>query len=647
MSLHRRLIIVVTLMVLALLCINLVITLHNARLNIYEQLKVHAQDAANSLGFSMSQAALDKDDIQIQLMVDALFDRGYYRRILYRDIQGKVKLKRELPLSNDEVPHWFIQWLPLPEPSGAAQVSSGWYQLGQVEVVSHPGFAYQYLWRSFKEQFWLFLVTIVVCYTLLGFGLRIVLNPLRKVEQQADAICRKEFPVQEDVPDIPELRSVVSAMNRMVAKVKVMFNYHIEVNERLYEQLNTDSVTGLANRQYFDKCLAAAITEDRAAASGALYLIRVADLQQLNQQQGRERGDQYLKLIAGELGLLLNVYSGCLLSHHSGADFAAFVPALNEADSQTLLERLYSSLQSFEWQSDEVPEIYIGALYIPRIQSASNYMALADAALSQAQNEGVSGTCWHKVSKEEQTLSAGEWSGIIKSATDNESFVFHYQPVWQMIHKEKSLLFNEVMIRIRVDDNEYSAGHFMPMATRFHLLPAIDHLVVSHLVSGLQSLPENICVNCSLASLEDDMFMRNVQVLLNDNRHIASRLTFELPANGLSIAPKSVRHFAELVKECDANLSLHHCGRGSAEFAYLQRLPVDFLKIDRQFIRGVEEPDNQFFIRSLVAIAQSCDIVVLAEGIETEEQWQALLNLGVQGGQGDWLGKPSLEHIIG
>ena len=66
----------------------MVITLYNARLNIYEQLKVHSQDTATSLGFSLSQAALDKDNVQMSLMVDAIFDRGYYRQIVFRDTTG-------------------------------------------------------------------------------------------------------------------------------------------------------------------------------------------------------------------------------------------------------------------------------------------------------------------------------------------------------------------------------------------------------------------------------------------------------------------------------------------------------------------------------------------------------------------------------
>jgi EAL domain-containing protein (putative c-di-GMP-specific phosphodiesterase class I)/GGDEF domain-containing protein len=652
MTLHRRLILAVITLILSLLAANVVITIYNARLNIYEQLKVHAQDTATSLGFSLSQAVLDKDDVQMTLMIDAIFDRGYYRRIVFRDLEGKETIDRKLPLTIAEVPSWFVHWLPLPEPSGNAQVSSGWYQLGEIEVVSHPGFAYQDLWRSFKEQLWLFLVTSVLCYGLLGIGLRMVLKPLQEVERQADAICRKEFPIQEPLPNIPELRSVVSAMNRMVEKVKAMFHYHVELNDRLYAQLNTDLVTGLSNRQHFDRGFTASLSVDRAAVSGALFLVRAGDLQAINLQRGRQEGDDYLCGIANSLCDNLNSFlpenADFLVSRHSGADFAIFVPAINEYESQTLMEKCYASLQEIGGQGDEMEPIYIGALYIPNLNAETNFLALADVALSQAQSEGKSGCYWQKVGKEKRSLSANDWSKLIKQAIKETAFVFHYQPVWQMIHGQKTLLFNEIMARMQVGEMEYHAGAFMPMATRFNLLPAIDSLLLQNLVDGLKVLPENICLNCSIMSIEDVDFLVKVEKILSENTLLAPRLTFELPANGLSFAEQSVRHFAALIKKYGAQLSLHHFGRGNAEFAYLQTLPVDYLKVDRYFIKHViTDPDTRFFIRSLVAIANSCDITILAEGVETEEQWQALMGLGIQGGQGYWLGKPSAEHIIG
>ena len=647
MTLHRRLLIAVLSLILFLLATNLVITVHNARLNIYEQLKVHAQDTATSLGFSLSQAVLDKDNVQIGLMIDAIFDRGYYRRITFTNTEGQEQLTRELSLATVDIPDWFIHWLPLPEPKGTALVASGWFQLGSIEVVSHPGFAYRDLWRSFKEQVWLFAATAVLCYGLLGIGLRYVLQPLRQVEDQAAAICQREFPIQEPLPAIPELRSVVVAMNRMVHKVKEMFKHHVELNERLYEQLNTDSVTALANRQSFDKRFSSYIVSEKAAASGTLMLVQAGDLQAMNVKSGRQQGDDYLRSVAGCLRENLHDFDGVILSRHAGADFAIFVPAIAELESQELMDKLYSSLQELDWTSDELQSIYVGALFIPQLHDSANFMALADTALSHAQNEQQSGCYWHKVDKKEKSLSAHEWSSLITQGIAEKSISFFFQPVWKRIHGENSLLFNEVMARMTVNGKEYPAGFFMPMATRLQLLPAIDCLVLEHIVATQDTLPEKLCINLSVASIDDPHFLQQLNTFFKQSPVLASRITFELPANALSFAKQSVRSFAQLVKTNGAGLSLHHFGKGSAEFDYLQTLPLNYLKIDRCFIQNIEEDaDTRFFIRSLVGIAKSCDVTILAEGVETQAQWKALTDLGVQGGQGYWLGKPSAEPVV-
>ena len=118
-------------------------------------------------------------------------------------------------------------------------VSSGWLQLGEVVVVSHPGFAYGDIWRTFKKQLGLFLFSIALCYGLLSVSLKFILRPLRQLEDQAEAVYRREF-IQFPLPNIPELKRVAVAMNRMSAKVKSMFSHQIELNDRLHQRLCTD-----------------------------------------------------------------------------------------------------------------------------------------------------------------------------------------------------------------------------------------------------------------------------------------------------------------------------------------------------------------------------------------------------------------------
>jgi diguanylate cyclase (GGDEF)-like protein len=662
MSLQRRLMLAISLLLMGLLAANMVVTVYNARANIYQQLEVHAQDTATSLGFSITQAALAKDVAQVRLMVDVIFDRGYYRRIVYSDLEGNSVVKKEAPQYVEDVPLWFTRWLHIPEPRGSALVSSGWFQLGEVLVVSHPGFAYRDIWRTFKKQLWLFLFSIVLCYGLLSVGLKFILRPLRQIEQQAEAVYRREF-IQFPLPGIPELRRVAIAMNRMSAKVKSMFSHQVELNDRLHQQLRTDEVTGLSNRHDFDERLQSYIKSERTANVGMLMLMQVDDLQIINLQGGREHGDAYLQTIATYLKESLKEYPGAMCSRHSGSDFAVFIPSITMDESKYLMEQCYNHLQAMEWihamewSSDHIQPMYLGVIYASDLseqvgRQQLDLLVAADAALNQARNDEQGGYHWELLAKTAGSamLSAGQWSVLIREALSRQAFDFKYQPIWEVVgsgsNSQKTLMFNEVLTHLSLNGEEYSASVFMPMAMRLQLMPEFDRQVIDAVFNLNNSVDGELCINISTAALEDNGFITAVEARLSSNPALAARLIFELPANSLSIVEAAVRDFAQMVKRYNAKLSLHHFGRGTAEFAFMQSLPLDYLKIDRCFIQTiVDDLDAQFFVRSLVTIAQGCDVVVLAEGVETEAQWQKLIELGIQGGQGYWLGRPQAEPV--
>jgi len=654
MTLHRRLIITISLLLVFLLTANMMVMIYNARQNIYQQLQVHAQDTATSLGFSISQAALAKDTVQVSSMMDVIFDRGYYRSIVYSDLEGKDILRREQPIAVDTVPLWFTTWLSLPEPTGSASVSSGWFQLGELTVTSHPGFAYRDLWRSFKDQLWLYLFTIVLCYGLLGLGLKVILKPLQEVEEQAEAICRREFRVQNTLPSIPELRSVVLAMNRMVDKVRVMFGHQVELNDRLHQQLRTDEVTGLSNRHDFDDRLFAYTRSERTANNGLLMLMQVGDLQQINRTGGRQDGDDYLITVSSCLNQYLDGYHDAICSRHSGADFAIFVPAVNETEGRELMDQIYGGLQSVEWSGEKIQPIYLGAVYVANLneqvnEKKVNLLAAADTALNEARIERQGGCYWQLLSQlsEQAIFNNSQWFDLINVALDRQAFTFRYQPVWHLVHGQKQLIFNEVLTHLTLDGNDYAASVFMPVAMRLQLMPLFDTKMLNTLLGRPLELPDKLCINISTAALEDEGFMLALEDRLNSQSALASRLVFELAANSLSVAEQRVREFALMITRYGSQLSLHHFGRGTAEFAFMQSLPLDYLKIDRCFIQNiVNDKDSQFFVKSLVTIAKSCDVVVLAEGVETESQWEQLIALGIQGGQGYWLGRPQTDPVI-
>ncbi|MBX2807297.1 MAG: EAL domain-containing protein [Cellvibrionaceae bacterium] len=653
MTLQRRLMLMISLLLVCLLAANLVVIVYNARLTLYEQLQVHAQDTATSLGLTLSQAAKAEDQVQVASMVDVIFDRGYYRRIIYRDIHGRDVVRRELPVAADIAPQWFVRLLPLPETRGVAGVSAGWLQLGELEVVSHPGLAYRDLWRAFREQLWLFCVTIVLSYGLLGLVLKYLLRPMRQVQQQAEAICRREFVTYKPLPRVPEFRQLVKAMNKMVIKVQQMFAQQVSLNDRLHRQIRTDDVTELSNRRDFDERLSAYLSADRAAVCGVLMLVHAGDLAQINRHHGRHQGDVYLIAIADVLSRGLQAYPDALCSRHSGADFALFVPALSQTEGQQLMEQLYTGLEVLG-AGEEIPDIYLAAVFVPQLERYVNtrgaeILAAADAQLSQLQTEQHSGRIWSTMPSDEGALAVTieQWLSWFDDALVKGSLSFQYQPVWQQLHGQQHLIFNEVLTHLSVEDQAYSARLFVPMATRLQKMVAFDRLVVEKVFAQPLQLPEQLCLNLSIAAVQDADFFRQLELHLTCAPALARRITFELPASGLTVAEDAVRNFAAMIKQWGARFSLHHFGRDTAKFAYLQTLGLDYLKIDRCFIQQItQDRDAQFFVQSLATIAKACDVMILAEGIETEAQWEQLLHLGVQGGQGYWLGRPQSEPVV-
>ncbi|MFT7090358.1 MAG: hypothetical protein ACJAYW_000318, partial [Candidatus Azotimanducaceae bacterium] len=142
---------VVLLIFVLLFSANFVLTVLGSREYLEEQMRVHAEDAATSLGLSMTTALAQQDNTSLELLTSAVFDRGYYSNISLVDIEGTLLVSRSNPIETDDVPIWFTELINLPTPAGSSEITRGWTRLGKLTVVAHPGNAYRDLWRMTLE----------------------------------------------------------------------------------------------------------------------------------------------------------------------------------------------------------------------------------------------------------------------------------------------------------------------------------------------------------------------------------------------------------------------------------------------------------------------------------------------------------------
>jgi len=154
----------------------------------------------------------------------------------------------------------------------------------------------------------------------------------------------------------------------------------------------------------------------------------------------------------------------------------------------------------------------------------------------------------------------------------------------------------------------------------------------------------SFCVNLSPQTLLHHEFLGWLDKWLAERPGFSSRLIVETSEYLVRTGGAQVDQLCKLLHRHKVKLSLDHFGVHSGAFGYLRSLPLNFLKIDRSFIRGIhQDKDNQFYVQSMIQIAHSCDVTVFAEGVELQEEWECLQALGIDGGQGYFLGRPNAE----
>ena len=244
---------------------SFVASMLTARHYLTQQLAIKNNDNAASLALSMSQ--LEKDPITIELQVAAVFDSGQYAAVRLIDPEGKLMIEKTSPPSASDVPAWFVRVFPIESQPGQAQVSNGWNQFGTVELISHSRFAYKELWDgAIKLLVWFIIGGCIM--GLLGMQfLRRIKRPLDAVVSQAEAISERRF-ISIAEPSTPELKSLASAMNAMVSRLKSMFAEEAARLETVRREATLDSLTGLAYRAFFLNQLDAALNDDDTPPAG-------------------------------------------------------------------------------------------------------------------------------------------------------------------------------------------------------------------------------------------------------------------------------------------------------------------------------------------------------------------------------------------
>ena len=232
-------------------------------------------------------------------------------------------------------------------------------------------------------------------------------------------------------------------------------------------------------------------------------------------------------------------------------------------------------------------------------------------------------------------------SELIYSALAEDRFVLHAQPIVNLGSMEVEQ--SELLIRMRTGDagtELVAPREFLPCAESFDLIWLVDRWVIGRAIE-LVAAGHRLEVNLSAKTICDDTQVGWIERAVLGSGAPPQNLTFEITETAAADNLPAARAFAQRLRKLGCAFALDDFGVGHGSFTYLRHLPVDFLKIDIQFVRNLlNDGDDEQVVRAMVGVAQQFDIKTIAEGVENEATLEKLRSLGVDYAQGYHLGRP-------
>jgi c-di-GMP phosphodiesterase Gmr len=412
------------------------------------------------------------------------------------------------------------------------------------------------------------------------------------------------------------------------------------------EMLN-DSLTGFCNRTGFEERIEEMV---EAAEKGSRYAIIVFDLarfSRINESVGVIAGDELIITVAHRLNSRIRANEQ--LARLNGNEFALFAHLGSESAVESIARRISQAfadpckLSKLEIQIECATAAAIGII---GKDDPMDTLRHAQIAMKKAKRtnklELFSEDKLHRATKR-FAMETDLRRAIAAGALD-----LHYQPLIDLETGELSGF--EALARWNHPEHGFiSPVDFIPVAEESGLIVPLGRWALDRAAQTIadwdkragRELPVRISVNLSAVQIQRDDVAVAVENAISGAGISGNRLTLELTESAFVDDPDGARKVLESLKALDANLAMDDFGTGYSNLAYLQKLPIDVLKIDRSFVTDMDaNRDNQAIVSTILSLATALGMKTTAEGIETAEISSALKKLGCTNGQGYYFARP-------
>jgi len=430
-----------------------------------------------------------------------------------------------------------------------------------------------------------------------------------------------------------------------------IYFYAIDVTERIQAikkmeyLIYHDQLTDVPNRRQCENLLNQAIASSkRHNRKLALIILDINNFKSINDNFGRKKGDRLLRLMADRLksslrkeDILSKITNETLVSRVDGDKFAIILEDIKSSHNAGLVcQRILTSIKNpFILEKNELLiTVSAGIATYPCIgQSGKNLFGFSEEALKKAKQIGRNSYQYYTKALHEQHTNLLKLENELSLALDKNEFSLVYQP--QVLLNNLTVVGAEVLIRWNHPNKGFiSPETFIPVAEHCGQIAAIGEWVIQTACKqwsdwknkGIK-LPK-LAVNLSSTQLNKANLIEDINKIIMPLGLKSENIEFEITETSIMQDGIAVDNFLRELKHAGYGLSIDDFGTGYSSLERLKKLPVELLKIDQSFITELsKDSDDYFIVKSIISLAHSLNLLVLAEGVETNEQLSILKKL--------------------
>jgi diguanylate cyclase (GGDEF)-like protein len=429
-------------------------------------------------------------------------------------------------------------------------------------------------------------------------------------------------------------------LEQAVAKLQAL-------QDQLHHQAYHDPLTDLPNRTLFMESLREQLAGDERGV--AILFIDIDDFKIVNDSLGHQVGDALLISVAGRLRHCVRPQD--VVARLGGDEFAVLLPAVDDREqARRVASRVLAAFEAPVRAGEELVSVKLSVGIADSREGADDagLIRAADVAMYQAKAAGKARFEFFEPAMAAAVLRRHDLRGDLAKALERRQITVQYQPIVALdtgaVTAAEALVRWEHPVRGLVSPTE-----FVPLAEETGLIVALGHHVLEQAClqardwqdPAQNGMPPRMHVNLSVAELRDPGLVPRILRVLDEVGIPSERLVLEITESQLlGDGARSARRFQEL-RDVGVKIALDDFGTGYSSLSYLHSLPLDALKIAKPFVDGLLGGGREAsFAAMIVDLARTLDLEVIAEGIESREQAQALRALGAEFGQGYLFARP-------